>query len=81
MKGAINVQGVAASLLIILRLVDLTKVESQLPVASENVVRPAWKLTIAICMFANLAGARVAFLQASTEALVAWLRGPSDVGA
>lgn len=81
MKGAIDVQGVAPPLLIILGLVDLAKVESQLPVAAENVVRSSRELAIAICMLTNLARARMAFLQASTEALVAWLRGSSNIGA
>ena len=81
MESTIDIQGVAAPLLIILRLVDLAEVESQLPVVTENVVSPTWKLAIAICMLANLARARVTFLQASAKALVTRLRGSSGVGA
>lgn len=56
-EGGFGFEGVGPLLLVILCLVDLPEVESKLLVASEDVVRVARELAVAVGVFTDLSGA------------------------
>lgn len=53
-EGGLGVESVGSLLLVVLCLINFSEVESELLVASEDLVRVARELVVAVCVFADL---------------------------